>query len=152
MMKAEVETEMALSGPPEEEQVEALLRHIAKWAESRADIRGLALVGSHARGNAAATSDLDLILLTTSPKEYVERDAWIEQLGIGALIGTRIWGAITERRLRTPADLEVDIGIGQPAWASITPIDPGTAGVVTDGMRVIHDPDGLLSELLQSLH
>lgn len=135
----------------DDEQVNEVLQRCVEWAENQNDIRGLALVGSYALGNAGAASDVDLILLTTSPKEYVERDAWIEQLGIGELIGTRSWGAIIERRLRTPADLEVDIGIGQPAWASTTPIDPGTANVVSHGMRVLQDPDGLLGELVRRL-
>lgn len=135
----------------DDEQVDQLLRCILEWADSRTDIRAVGVVGSYARGTAAAASDLDIILLTTTPTEYVEREEWVEQLGIGALIATRNWGAITERRLRTPGKLEVDIGIGQPVWASTTPVDEGTAKVVNDGMRVIHDPDGLLRELVKRL-
>ena len=56
-------------------------------------------------------------------------------------------GPITERRFALKSGQEVELGIGQPAWASVTPIDDGTRRVATDGMRAIYDPDGLLAKL-----
>jgi hypothetical protein len=76
----------------------------------------------------------------------VECDGWAREIG-GRSVGTRDWGAITERRLVLPSGLELDVGIGRPAWARTDPPDPGTLSVVRDGITVLHDPDGLLAEL-----
>jgi len=52
------------------------------------------------------------------------------------------WGAIAERRIVLPSGLEVEVGIGPLSWAQIDPVDAGTRRVVTDGCRILHDPDG----------
>jgi hypothetical protein len=36
------------------------------------------------------------------------------------------------------------------AWAE-PPVDPGTLAVVKTGMRILHDPQGLLQRMRQSL-
>jgi hypothetical protein len=43
--------------------------------------------------------------------------------------------------------LEVEVGIAEPVWAATDPVDPGTRRVVTDGLRILHDPDGRLAAL-----
>jgi Nucleotidyltransferase domain len=73
---------------PRPAAVERLLERAVAWARRQPDIRGLALVGSWARGNARADSDVDLVVLTT-----------------------------------------------------------GTHGVVREGLRILHDPDGRLAAL-----
>lgn len=57
------------------------------------------------------------------------------------------WGVLTERRFALPSGLEVELGIASPAWAAIDPVDTGTRRVVSDGVRILHDPDGLLETL-----
>lgn len=48
----------------------ALLDEIGRWASARPDIRAVLLTGSHARGDADASSDLDVELFTTEPDRY----------------------------------------------------------------------------------
>lgn len=36
------------------------------------------------------------------------------------------------------------------ARAATDPVDPGTRRVVGDGLRILHDPDGLLARLLEA--
>ncbi len=36
------------------------------------------------------------------------------------------------------------------AWAGTEPVDPGTRRVVTDGVRVLHDPEQLLADLVRA--
>lgn len=110
-------------------------------------MRALALVGSWARGAARPDSDVDLVLLTDRVATYVEDDHWITEIGAVALIRTESWGAITERRVALPSGLEVEVGVGRPAWAATAPIDAGTRRVVHGGLRILHDPDGLLAAL-----
>jgi predicted nucleotidyltransferase len=128
-------------------QVEELLRSAVAWAGQRDDVEALALVGSWARGDGRMDSDVDLIVLSTDPATYVEGTDWIEDFVDAELIATRDWGAITERRLRLPTGLEIEVGVGSSDWAMTDPIDPGTRKVVQEGFRVLHDPQGVLAAL-----
>ena len=129
------------------DEVEGLLQRVSRWAEQRIDVRALALVGSWARGASDMDSDVDLVLLTNVPSQYLEREDWFNELGRGQLVRTLTWGAITERRFRLPGGLEVEFGVGTPAWAAVDSLDDGTRKVVSDGMRVLYDPDLLLTRL-----
>ena len=129
-------------------EVERLLEAVRGWAARLQDVRAVALVGSRARGEAHAGSDVDLVILTEAVGSYVDGDEWVRELGAGRLIRTRSWGALTERRLAMPGGLEVDVGFAPLSWAYTDPIDPGTAGVAASGLRPLYDPDGLLAALL----
>ena len=129
------------------EGVEDVLTRVVRWAETRSDIRAVALVGSYARRAERTDSDIDLAILTFSPDRYTREEDWVIELGLGNLVQTNDWGAIKERRLRLPDGLEIEVGIGEPTWASVDPPDPGTRDVVNNGMRPLYDPDGLLQRL-----
>lgn len=129
-------------------EVEALLARAVTWAAAREDVVALALVGSWARHAGRSSSDVDLVVLSDDPVAYIEREDWIEGLVSGAeLVRTGDWGGVVERRLLLPSGLEVEVGIGLPSWAETSPVDPGTRRVVRDGLRVLHDPRGLLAAL-----
>lgn len=139
------------SAPSDERraQVAELLDRATRWAAARADIAGLLLAGSWARGAARPDSDVDLVVLTTVPEAYAD-DAWAAELGLGARIRTGQWGPVTEYRHRAADGLEVEIGVAHPDWARTDPVDAGTRRVVTDGTRPLHDPSGLLAALLRA--
>lgn len=128
-------------------EVERVIETIRAWAQGREDVRAAAIVGSWARGAAVADSDLDVILLADEPSRYVESEEWVPELGATAVIETREWGVLTERRLRMAGGLEVEIGVGRASWASTDPLDEGTAQVVAMGLIPLHDPEGLLKRL-----
>ncbi|MGV9567260.1 nucleotidyltransferase domain-containing protein [Streptomyces sp. NPDC003480] len=129
-------------------EINEVIDQITRWARGREDVVGLLLVGSCARNTARPDSDIDVVLLTTEESEYLLEDAWAVELGLGELIRTQSWGPITERRYATASGLEVELGIGSPTWAKTDPVDSGTHRVVTDGARVLHDPAGILADLL----
>ena len=106
-----------------------------------------ALVGSWAGGTPHGDSDLDIVLLTDSPSNYVEHDDWLASLDGVRIVKTAAWGAITERRFALPTGLEVELGVGSPAWASVAPLDEGTRRVACNGMRPLYDPYELLATL-----
>lgn len=59
------------------EKIRRTLEKIVKEMASKEDIYGIGLFGSWSRGDAATTSDIDLLILTKSdiPDEYIERIA-----------------------------------------------------------------------------
>jgi Nucleotidyltransferase domain len=128
-------------------EVEVLLERLTLWAQRQADISALALVGSWARDAAASGSDVDLVLLTGGPVRFTDSDAWLPELGGERLTRTLAWGPVTERRFVLPSGLEVELGVATPDWAAVDPVDPGTQRVISDGMRILHDPEGLLAAL-----
>ncbi len=126
----------------------SVLISIAAWASARPDAIAIGLVGSWARNEAGADSDLDLVVLTENPGAYVEDEGWVAELGARCVVRTKRWGAIAERRIVLASGLELDVGIAEPSWAATTPVDPGTRRVVAGGMLILHDPDGLLRALV----
>jgi predicted nucleotidyltransferase len=126
----------------------AILDQLTAWAESRLDIVALALVGSVARGEPHPRSDVDLVLITCDPEAYVRDEEWTAELGATGIIRARPWGPIIERRLVMPSGLEIDVGVAPLSWAGVTPVDPGTRQIVLGGLRILHDPQGLLAQLL----
>jgi predicted nucleotidyltransferase len=96
-----------------------LLDRVTRWAAARSDLIGLALVGSHARGEARPDSDIDLVLLARR----------------------------TSLRVHYEDGLEVEYGLTSSAWAT-PPIDEGTARVISGGMRILLDREGLLESAL----
>lgn len=58
-----------------------LLCAVGAWAADRADLRAVALVGSWARGNLHADSDVDLVLLAETPRVYVDDAEWARRFG-----------------------------------------------------------------------
>lgn len=63
------------------------------------------------------------------------------------LVRAEDWGPLTERRVVLRSGLEVEFGFVSPSWASVDPVDPGTARVVGDGWSPLVDPDGTLARL-----
>jgi enamine deaminase RidA (YjgF/YER057c/UK114 family) len=135
-------------GPgPQPAPVEEVLERAVGWARQQPDIRGLALVGSWARGSGRADSDVDLVVLTSHPDRYLADDGWTAGLGAARVLRTQGWGALTERRLLLDGGLVLEVGIADPAWAATDPVDAGTRRVVSDGLRILHDPEGRLAAL-----
>ena len=131
--------------------VESVLERAASWAAACDDIAAVALVGSWARDTAGQDADVDLVVLTDQPDAYTESEDWIEELAPGAtLVRTEDWVAIVERRLLLPSGLELEVGFGRPSWSATAPVDAGTRRVVRDGIRVLHDPQGLLAALVSA--
>jgi uncharacterized protein len=129
------------------ERIERLLDRAVAWARRRPDVRGVALVGSWARGAARPDSDVDLVVLTDDPGRYVQRADWTAELGSTRIVRTQAWGPLTERRLLLDNGLELEVGVVLPNWAATDPVDPENCRVVTDGMRILYDPEGRFAAL-----
>jgi predicted nucleotidyltransferase len=118
--------------------IEQFLSAVVRWASARRDIRAVALVGSHARGTATSTSDIDLVILTTRPGSYLDDTGWAAMFGTVARQQTEDWGTVTSLRVWYEDGREVEFGITTPEWAA-QPLDEGTRQVVSDGIRILFD-------------
>jgi hypothetical protein len=117
----------------------------------RADVVGAALIGSHARGDVRADSDVDLMIVTEAPHLYLDDHAWVGAFGPVESVTLERWGAVTSLRVRYEGGPAAEMGITTPEWTSTEPLDPGTERVARDGMRIVVDRDGLLGRLVASL-
>jgi uncharacterized protein len=112
------------------------------------------LVGSYARGDARADSDVDLIILTEQPQVFRSDETWLQDLDFaGWRAPLRSWrdvsyGPICSRHVLLQDGGDVEFGFGRPDWASVDPPDAGTLKVVRAGARIVADPSGLLARLL----
>jgi predicted nucleotidyltransferase len=113
---------------------------------ARPAVVAIALVGSWARSAGRDSSDVDLVVLTTSPEEMLNDTSWFSVFGEGVqLVRSEDFGWLQERRLRRPDGLEVEVCVGAPRWAQTDPLDPGSVSVAGDGLRILFDPYGLLA-------
>jgi aminoglycoside 6-adenylyltransferase len=142
------------SGASSPTSYDDLIARFLAWAQTRVDLRAALMLGSRARVEQPADewSDLDLVLVATDPRPYLEDDAWLEAFGHPVLTfleqtGT---GGGTERRALFAGGLDVDfvplsVEVIEQFAAEGWP--PDIVGTVRRGMRVLLDKDGLADRL-----
>jgi predicted nucleotidyltransferase len=128
------------------EKVKLLLLLVVNWASTQDHVRAVVLVGSFARGNAGADSDVDLVLIVREPRSLIDDHRWCGAMGrVERIYGER-WGAVDSVRVWYAGGVEVEYAIATPEWVR-SPLDEGTARVLRVGYRVLLDPLRLLSEI-----
>jgi len=125
--------------------VEALLVEVVTWARRVPGMKAVALLGSHARGEPRPDSDVDLLLLTTDPGALLDDLGWTARFGRPRRHAREDWGRAVSVRVDHASGLELELSVARPDWA--TRPDDGTRRVVTGGLRVLWDPDGILEPL-----
>ncbi len=128
--------------------VRVFLQSVVEWAKNEPDLLALALVGSHARGEASPESDVDLILLLRNPKEYLNNRDWISEFGEPRHIDQEDWGKVTSLRVLYTEEFEVEYGLSNLEWGS-DPSDEGDAHVIGNGLIVLYEKDVHLSNKLK---
>ena len=133
-------------------QLEHVLAPVAAWARSRADVFGLALVGSWARGAGRPDSDIDLVLLVSDPQAFRHGDGWLADIGWST---QRVvdwhdveYGTAWSRHVRLEPPCEIEFTFCARSWARTCPVDLGTFEVVSGGCGVLLDKKGLFERLL----
>ena len=123
--------------------LEPFLTDFVLWINQQDDVVGVALVGSQARGTATEKSDVDLMILTNDLEKYLGAREWLAQFG--RIEETRIetWGRVQTIRTFYEGGVEIEYNFAEPQWASI-PVDDGTRPVVSEGMKILYDPEGVL--------
>ena len=125
-------------------QVIDFIEDFMRWSKKRKNIYAVALVGSYARESATETSDVDLVIITEKPQDYLTNTEWTK--GFGRAIAQKVenYGKLTSLRVWYESGLEVEYGFTTRDWA-MTPLDKGTKQVIDDGMRVLFEKETLLS-------
>ena len=124
----------------------SMIESVRRWAELRDDILGLALVGSHARGEARPDSDIDFLVLCADPARYLAHPEWVSAFGEVASLAFEDWGKVQSIRVHYQDGPEVEFGIAGTDWIAVPP-DEGTAEVLRAGCIVLFDRDGLIERL-----
>jgi len=128
--------------------VRVFLQNVVELAKNEPDLMALALVGSHARGEASPESDVDLILLLKNPKEYLKDQDWISEFGEPSHIVQEEWGKVTSLRVLYADGLEVEYGLSNLEWGS-DPSDDVDAHVIKNGLVVLYEKNCHLSNKLK---
>jgi Streptomycin adenylyltransferase len=127
-----------------------LVRAVTSWAENQVDIAAVALVGSHARGNARSDSDVDFVIMCAKPARYLRDLNWISAFGVTQEMSVENWGNVQSVRAFYSEGPEAEYGITSLEWVTF-PLDEGTITVLQDGVVVLLDRDGGLTRALEWL-
>lgn len=137
--------------------ISEFLEQLTNWSMRREDIIATALVGSWARGQAREDSDVDLMFLVNGPEMFRESTDWLEEFDWSAL-KTRVvdwhdgdYGVVWSRHVHLFNAPKVEFSFGSLSWASINPLDAGTARVMGDGHKILYDSQGLLQNVYDEL-
>jgi uncharacterized protein len=138
-------------------KVESILAEVVEWAVQSADISAVSLVGSWARGTARKDSDIDLMLLSSNPSQFRNSENWINQIHWEKAGSTvKDWkdtdyGLAWSRHIYLEDGTKIECSFGHLLWASTNPIDAGTFRVVSDGCRILYDPEDLMAKLMSEI-
>jgi predicted nucleotidyltransferase len=127
------------------EHIRDFLDTFVAWASDRPDMQAIALVGSYARSAARDDSDIDLVILTNQPRNYLDNIEWTAQFGVIKKHQIEDYGKLTSLRIWYQDAYEVEYGITMPDWAAI-PLDAGTQEVMRGGLIVLFERGNLLSQ------
>lgn len=133
------------------QRADDFIQQVKQWATMQADIIGVLLIGSYARGNAREDSDIDFCIVTKEIDKYLAERKWIKGFGEPVLVECETWGIVKTVRVYFN-DGEIEFNFAPPSWAAIDPVDLGTSRVVTDGARILYDSSSELARLLIKLN
>lgn len=116
----------------------SFLDKIKDSAEKSDMINAVVLVGSYAREEQREDSDVDLVIISTTPKLFLQDEGFINDFGKVTKTQKEDYGMVTSIRVWYEDGMEVEFGITSPLWIS-KPLDEGTLKVLKDGYKVVLD-------------
>ncbi len=131
------------------DRIQAFLSAFTEWAAAQEDIRAIALLGSHARNTGREDSDVDLVIVATTPERYLLNTEWTERYGTIKRQQVENYGKLSSLRGWYVGGPEIEFGLTDETWAGV-PIDTGTSDVIARGMQVLFERDSILSRLKPS--
>lgn len=125
---------------------EKFINEIKQWGTKNTNIKSIIIVGSYARGTNKATSDIDLIIITTNKDEMLNNQNFTELFGEVERTQTEYYGACTSVRVWYKNGPEVEFGLVTPDWIA-QPLDKGTYIVLSDGYNIIIDKNKYFNDI-----
>lgn len=134
---------------------ERIVERFVHWADTVADIRAAAIIGSRARTDHPADvwADLDIIILATDPNGLAHDPAWAARLGDVwiAFVEPTPGGDAVERRILFAGGLDVDFAFFPVEHVGDASFRDTARAVIVRGARVLVDKDGELGRLSAEL-
>jgi predicted nucleotidyltransferase len=107
-----------------------------EWVSAQPEIQTAMMVGSYARNESAAASDIDLVIVTTARATFLRNQEWVERFGKVDRQQVEDYGKVCSLRVWYVGGPEVEFGFTDATWLA-SPLDEGTQKVISGGMRVL---------------
>lgn len=140
----------------DQEKLDPILELMVEFAQSRNDILALALCGSWARGEAGLESDIDLSIIVKDKLKFKSTE-WIEELLFSKIqesvksFRDEVYGVTWSRHVLLKSGIEIEFGFANTSWADSDNLDDGTKKVVSDGYKILYDPQQILKNLIEKV-
>ena len=134
-----------------------ILNLVLDFAANNELILAVGLCGSWARGNPGPQSDIDLSIITTD-KESFKNTPWLDKIDFRIIndkvirFEDRKYGRVWSRHVFLKSGAEIEFSFADRSWSDVEPIDAGTKEVVTNGYKILYDPNQILAELVDQLN
>jgi aminoglycoside 6-adenylyltransferase len=132
-----------------------LIERLTAWAESTLDVRAALIIGSRARADHPADewSDLDLLVFTHDPEQFIHSAEWATRIAPTWLTFVERTGdgKTWERRTLYEGGLDVDVALNPAEWLDgmiLQGVPRDAADVIRRGVKVLIDKDGKLAQIL----
>lgn len=109
-----------------------VFKKLKEIGQHTSDIECILIVGSVARGTNIMGSDLDIMIISSNKSFLVHDKSFIEYFGTVCNSKIECYGTCTPIRVWYQDENEIEFGIVDPSWISLT-LDSGTKKVLTEG-------------------
>ncbi len=120
-------------------------------SQTHADIFASALVGSHAQDAPSDDSAFELIILTENQKAFYENNDWVNRFHRWRESKIENWEAGKILRAFYKNGDEYKFYFAPPSWADTELISEDTRRIFSGGMKILHDPHGVLERLQKAV-
>ncbi len=119
--------------------------------QNHPEIIASALIGSRARGTEREDSDYDLIILTDNVDVFFNDNRWAKRFHRWRESKTEESPqSKTLRSFYKNGDV-FEFNFVPSSWAQTAPLKEETRRIVEDGMKILHDPNGILEKLQKTV-
>jgi aminoglycoside 6-adenylyltransferase len=135
---------------------EQWIKQFSSWSISRTDVRAVLLVGSNSRKDHPADewSDIDILLISSTPKLYLDSIEWLVSFGkpLFHIVERTGSGEIWVRRVLYESGLDVDFIVLSPQNVRQDFLGlPVIIEILRRGMQVLIDKEALFTPLSDAI-
>lgn len=118
--------------------------------DRRENAIGAAVIGAHAHGELEDDWNMRFIIVTTDIEHYFENNNWAGHFTRVLSVEREDHAGFTRMNLKYRSGAMFELNFVSPDWAAL-PVNDETRRIVTDGMRILHDPQGVLEKLQKTV-